>query len=115
MVAKTKKTKTNFLQKNGIKKKGRKFSARHVVKRHGHAEAFDERKIYASVYEACHAAQLSTSQAEKIAASASSNMKKWIEKKTQVNAHEIHQEVVRALKKHHEDAAYLYEHHRNIC
>ncbi len=93
----------------------RKFSAQHVVKRHGHAEAFDERKIYASVYESCHAAQLSTKQAEKIAASVSLHVKKWVEKKTHVNSNEIHREVVKALKKNHEDAAYLYEHHRNIC
>lgn len=105
MAAKNQKTKTT----------NRKFSSRKVVKRHGHAERFDERKIYASVYEACHAAQLSTSHAEKIAASVSLNVKKRMEKKTQVNSHEIHREVVKTLKKNHEDAAYLYEHHRNIC
>lgn len=106
MVVKTKKANT---------KKGRKFSARHVVKRHGHTESFDERKIYASVYESCHAAQLSTKQAEKIAASVSSNVKKWAEKKTHVNSHEIHKEVVKVLHKHHADVAFLYEHHRNLC
>lgn len=95
--------------------KGRKFSARHVIKRRGHTESFDERKIYASVYEACHAVQLSTSQAEKIAASVSLNVKKWAEKKEHVNAHEIHREVVKALRKHHADVAFMYEHHRNLC
>lgn len=94
---------------------GRKFSSKKIVKRHGHAETFDERKIYASVYEACHAAQLSTSRAETIAASVSLNVKKWAEKKTQVNSNEIHREVVKALRKHHADVAFLYEHHKNIC
>ena len=93
----------------------RKFSARHVVKRRGHTEAFDERKIYASVYESCHAGKLSTKQAEKIATSVSSSIKKWAEKKDHMNSHEIHKEVVKALHKHHADVAYLYEHHKNVC
>lgn len=97
------------------KKIGRKFSARHVVKRRGHTESFDERKIYASVYEACHATQLSTKQAEKMAASVSLSVKKWIEKKTHVNSHEIHKEVVKVLRKHHADVAFMYEHHRVLC
>ncbi len=94
---------------------GRKFSARHVVKRRGHVESFDERKIYASVYEACHAVQLSTSQAEKIAASVSLNVKKWIEKKEKTNSHEIHREVVKALRKHHADVAFMYDTHKVLC
>ena len=106
MAAKTKKTNT---------KKGRKFSTRHVVKRHGHTESFDERKIYASVYESCHAAQLSTKQAEKIAASVTDTIKKWAEKKDHVNSHEIHKEVVKVLHKHHADVAFLYETHRMLC
>ncbi len=114
MAAKTK-TKTNVLRKSLIKNKGRKFSARHVVKRHGHTESFDERKIYASVYEACHAAQLSTKQAEKIAASVSLSVKKWMEKKTHVNSHEIHHEVVKVLHQHHADAAFMYKTHRMLC
>ncbi len=108
MVAKTKKT-------IKIKKTGRKFSSRHVVKRRGHVEPFDERKIYASVYEACHATQLSTKQAEKMAASVTLTIQKWAEKKDHLNAHEIHQVVVKALKKHHADTAYMYEHHKNMC
>lgn len=104
MAAKTKKKTTE-----------RKFSARHIVKRRGHVEAFDERKIYASVYEACHAAQLSTKQAEKMAASVTASIKKWIDKKERVNSHELHQEVIHTLKKHHEDVAFMYATHRILC
>ncbi|MBM3282441.1 MAG: hypothetical protein FJY86_03840 [Candidatus Diapherotrites archaeon] len=93
----------------------RKFTAQHVVKRHGHAEAFDERKIYASTYESCHAAQLSTKQAEKIAASVTLHVKKWAEKKTHMNSNEIHTHVVKELKKHHADVAFMYDKHREIC
>ncbi len=93
----------------------RKFSARHIIKRRGHTEAFDERKIYASVYEACHASGLSTKQAETMAASVTLSVKKWIEKKDKVSSNELHKEVVKTLKKHHADVAFMYETHRMIC
>lgn len=93
----------------------RKFSAQHIVKRQGHTEPFDERKIYASVYEASHAVGLNTPHAEKIASGVSTQLKKWIEKKEKVNARELHKEVVKALKKHHADVAFMYEWHKEIC
>ena len=93
----------------------RKFAYRHIVKRHGHKEKFDERKIYASVYEASHVARLSTKQAEKIASNVSDYLKKWVEKKDSVNAKEIHRETVRELKKHHVEVAFMYETHKDIC
>lgn len=93
----------------------RKFSARHVVKRGGHTEPFDERKIYASVYEACHGALIPTTKAEKIASSVSNAIKKKVEQHETVSAHAIKLEVVKELKKHHKDVAFLYETHKELC
>ena len=106
-MAKTKKIKKQ--------KPGKKFAFRHVVKRKGHLEKFDERKIYASVYEACHVTHLSTPHAEKIASSVSNQIKKWMEKKDKAGAHQLHKEVVKALKKHHADVAFMYDTHKDIC
>jgi transcriptional regulator NrdR family protein len=97
------------------KPKIKKFAYRHIVKRHGHKEKFDERKIYASVYEAAHVAQLPTKQAEEIAASVTLSIKKWVEKKDLHNAKEIHRETVKELKKHHAEVAFMYETHKDIC
>ncbi len=97
------------------KSKLRKFAYRHIVKRHGHSEKFDERKIYASVYEAAHVALLSTKQAEKIASSVSNHLKKLVEKKDTVNAKEIHKQTVKELKKHHAEVAFMYDTHKDIC
>lgn len=91
------------------------FGFRHVVKRHGRHEKFDERKVYASVYESAHAAQVTTKQAEKIAEKTTEQIKKWIEKKDRINSHEIHTEIARALKKHDMDVAFMYETHKDIC
>ena len=97
------------------KTKPKRFGFRHVVKRRGRKEKYDERKIYASVYESCHAAGLTTKQAEKISAKVSDTITKWAEKKDAMHAHEIHREVINALRKMDKDTAFMYEMHKNIC
>jgi len=85
------------------------------VKRRGYTEKFDERKIYATVYEACHVDGMKTEKAEKIAAIVTNAIKKKVEKLDKVSSQALHAEVVKELKKHHADVAFLYEHHKNIC
>lgn len=91
------------------------FNSRTVVKRRGHAEKFDERKIYASVYEACHVDGMKTEKAEKIASAVTNTIKKKVEKLDTVSSHALHGEVVKELKKHHADVAYMYDMHKEIC
>lgn len=86
----------------------------HIVKRKGHTEPFDPRKVYASVYAACRNAHLSEAQAEKIAAAVQDALEKWISPKTQVGSREIFEKVTKVLKKLHQDAGFLYQSHRDI-
>ena len=86
-----------------------------MVKRHGHVEKFDARKVYATVYEAVHATRATEEKAEKIASRVSQKITKMVEKMNQIPAHWIHAEVVKELKKHHADAAFMYETHRDVC
>jgi transcriptional regulator NrdR family protein len=106
MAAKTKNIKST---------KKRKFSARHVVKRRGHHEAFDARKVYGSVLYACFAAHVKEKAAEKIALSVSDDIAKLVEKSHSITAHEIFYEVTKRMKKHHAEAAFMYETHRDVC
>ena len=108
-------TKTKTPAKTKSKKAGRKFSSRHVVKRAGHVEAFDARKIYASIYEACHAAHIPTAKSEKIAADVSAHIQKSVEKMDAISSRWIHGQISVALKKHHAGAAFMYETHRDVC
>lgn len=96
------------------KTKKRKFSSRHVIKRHGHTETFDARKVYGTVYEACMSAHVKEKQAEKIALEVSDFISKMAEKRHAITAHEIFYEVTKRLKKHHADAAFMYETHRDL-
>ncbi len=87
----------------------------HVVKRKGHKEKFDERKVYASAYAACVLTEsMRTKRCETVANNVSKEVKKLIIKKKCVNTEEISGRVAKILKKYSNDAAFMYETHRDI-
>ena len=86
----------------------------HIVKRRGHKQPFDSRKVYASSYEACRNAHLSEVQSEKIAEAVEAKIKRWIASKQEVTSDQIFQEVIKVLRELEPDAAFLYETHRDI-
>lgn len=86
----------------------------HIVKRKGHKEEFDERKVYASAYAACLNVHLNEEEAEKIASKVSGEVREWIKKKREVSSQDIFDFVIKSLKKYNEHAAFMYETHRDI-
>lgn len=86
----------------------------HIVKRKGHTEEFDERKLYASVYAALMSLRMTEEEAETISHMVTDDVKKVIAKKKELTAHSLHTEAVKCLKKYHPDAAYLYDTHRDL-
>lgn len=87
---------------------------RPVVKRAGHTEYFDPRKVYASVYAACLSLRVTVHEAEMIAERVTEEVKKWLAPKNEVTAHAISEHVAKLLKVYHPDAAYLYQSHRDV-
>ena len=85
-----------------------------IVKRRGHAEEFDEKKVYASCYAACLNTQIKHVEAEKICEKVSKEIKTWARKRKYADSSEIFKKVIAALKKHNKDAAFMYETHRDI-
>ncbi|MBI2651281.1 hypothetical protein HYX01_02325 [Candidatus Woesearchaeota archaeon] len=86
-----------------------------IVKRKGHSEEFDERKVYASCYAACLNTQLHDAEAEKICEKVSKEIKLWAKRKKKVSSSEIFAKVIEAMKKYNKDAAFMYETHRDIA
>lgn len=86
----------------------------HIVKRQGHREKFDARKIYGSVYFACRSTHMGKKDCEKVAAAVAKDMNKWVKSKKVVTSDHIFREVTRRLKKLHADAAFMYETHRDV-
>ncbi len=88
----------------------------HIVKRKGHKEKFDERKIYGSCYEATlSCCNFNKKQTEKICEKVTACVKKWIKTKKTVTSNDIFKQVVKELKKHSKEASFMYETHRDIA
>lgn len=86
----------------------------HIVKRKGHKEAFDERKLYASVYAACITLRVSDEEAETIAQMVTDEVKTEIKDAKEVTSDKLHTEAAKSLKKFHPDAAYMYKTHKDL-
>ena len=97
-----------------IIRKSREKTELKIVKRAGHAELYEEGKVYGSCFFACRNAHLSEKDSGEICKKASAAITKWMNKKKVVSSGEIFKELIQELKKHNEDAAFLYETHRDI-
>jgi len=95
-------------------KKSKDRTELQIVKRRGHTEVYDERKIYGSCFFACRNAHLSEKEAEEICKKVSAAVTKWIKIKKVVSSNDIFKALTQELKRHNEDAAFLYETHRDI-
>lgn len=97
-----------------MKKNNKKICKICIVKRKGHSEEFDEKKVYASVYSAARANGLTEKDSEKLADKTAKEIKKWVDRKKSIDSKEIFKTVVRLLKKQNREAAFLYETHRDV-
>lgn len=87
---------------------------KHIVKRAGHSEVYDSRKVYASVYSACMSVREPEATAELIAAQVSKDIDAWIEHKTEVTSLDILATTYKYMNVYNRDAAFIYKHHRTI-
>lgn len=86
----------------------------HIVKRKGHKQDFDERKLYASVYAACLSAHDHPEGGEATANLVCREIKNWMKDKESVTSDQIFEEAVRELKYLNKDAALMYQTHRDL-
>ncbi len=86
-----------------------------VVKRGGHAEKYDEKKIYTTVYASAINAHLNEQRAEEIATKITIAIDELIQKSKRVDSVDIKTEIQNLLIIEDGDVALMYEHHTNIC
>lgn len=84
----------------------------HIVKRKGHTEPYEQRKLYASVYAACLSVRVHAGEAELIASKVCEDVEQWLAKKTEVTAHDIRLQAARYFTDYHPEAGWMYSHHR---
>ena len=87
---------------------------KHIVKRAGHTEAYDEKKLYASVYAACLSVREHPGSAELIAQEVVNEFEKWLGNKHEVTSNDIRKKAAEHLKAINPDAGHIYLHHRVI-
>ncbi len=85
---------------------------KHIVKRAGHAETYDERKLYASIYSICLSVMVPVGTAEIVAKEVTADVNSWIKDKQEVTSNDIRAQATKSLKSYSLDAAYMYLHHR---
>lgn len=86
----------------------------HVVKRRGHKQQFDERKVYASIYAACITSHVIREEAENIASLVTREIKKWLGDKEAVTSDQIFKQVGVELDHLNKEASFMYTTHRDI-
>lgn len=86
----------------------------HIVKRKGHTEPYDERKLYASVFSACQSVREPTGSSELIADKVVRDVANWIEKKHEVTSNDIRRQASKHLTTYNPDAGYMLLHHRVV-
>lgn len=88
--------------------------SKHIVKRHGHTEKYDERKVYASVYASCLSVRSTEGEAELVAEKVTRRINDWLQAKHEVTAHDIRRQAATHLEVYNHDAAYMYKNHREL-
>jgi transcriptional regulator NrdR family protein len=86
----------------------------HIVKRAGHKEKYDSRKVYASVYAACLAVRVHPGEAELVADKVTQEINAWVTSKKEVDSGQIFLQISVSLRKFNPDAAYIYHTHRDV-
>jgi transcriptional regulator NrdR family protein len=86
-----------------------------IVKRRGHEEEFDEKKVYASCYAACLSAHIEHMKSEKICDKVAKEIKAWARKKRAIDSTEIFKKTIATINKHDKNAAFMYKTHRDIA
>lgn len=86
----------------------------HIVKRKGKKEAYESKKVYASVYAALLSIRVHPGEAELVADQVTKEVNAWVTGRKEVTSHEIFLQVVESLKPINPDAAYMYGTHRDI-
>ena len=86
----------------------------YLVKREGHLEPYDQRKLYASVYSACLSVREPVGSAELIANQVVEDVNHWLGHKHEVTSNDLRRIGSKHLHVYHPDAAYMYLHHRVV-
>lgn len=85
-----------------------------VIKKDGHHEHFDERKILLGAFEACMNTHLPRKTCVRTSEQVTNAIKKLVKTKKHVSSDFLFKAIIKELKKHSKDASFMFETHRDI-
>lgn len=86
--------------------------AQHIVKRRGHTEPYDARKLYASIYASVLAVRYPARAAETLAEEVTEKVEQWLDTKHEVTTNDIRRVAGEKLLALNKDAGLQFIHHR---
>jgi transcriptional regulator NrdR family protein len=84
----------------------------HIVKRKGHLEPYNEKKLYQSIYLAGLNCHYPKEKADAIAKGAMKTVHKWVHDRHVVTTKDIRNEVLKSVRDKH--VSLMYKHHLDI-
>lgn len=84
-----------------------------IVKRLGHSEPYDAKKVYASIYAAVLSVRGPVATAELVAQEVTDGINDWLKNKHEVTSGDIRRTAAKHLQVLNPDAAFIYKHHRD--
>lgn len=85
-----------------------------AIKKQGHAEKFDEKKLYESVYKTALNCHLEEEESRDIAQKITDTIAGWINEKTHITTNELRFQVINLLELEDSELSMMYENHYNI-
>ncbi len=85
-----------------------------VVKRKGKKEAFDEKKLYASIFAACQECGMENEKSEHVAGKIVHELEAHLRGRHEVNSTEIFGFVTEKLARMNEAVSFMYQTHREL-
>ncbi len=82
-----------------------------VVKRRGHEEPFDEKKVYGSVYAACASADRDEKTCEQVAEEVTERVAEEVAESDRISAEDIRETVTAELAGRDDELKFYYEKH----
>ncbi|MEK7659853.1 MAG: hypothetical protein AAB343_01480 [Patescibacteria group bacterium] len=85
-----------------------------IVKREGHKEAYDERKVYGSCYASVLNTHKSKEDAEDTCGAVVAVLAERIAKKKEITSKEIFHHMCEIMERYDKDAAFMYKTHKDL-
>jgi transcriptional regulator NrdR family protein len=85
-----------------------------IVKRKGHSEEYDEKKVYAAVFAAALNCDYNDQQSERVANGVMLNVNAAVKKKkTGISAQDLRELIIQNIND--KDVALMFKHHLDVC